>query len=388
MDRELIVTVEKCTGCSACMNICPTNSITMKRNIEGFEYPMIDIETCISCKLCQETCPSLNLHDSEDRYQIPKTYAAWSKNHQIRIESTSGGVFTELAEAVLQIGGAVCGAKYIEDFQVQHFVVRDRAGLALLRQSKYVQSHIGYVFREIKKLLLEGIKVLFVGAPCEVAGLSGYLKSPYENLILVDFVCRGTNSPKVYEKYLEFIEEKYQSKIKRVWFKNKTYGWNLFSTRIELRNGKIYLKNRYSDYYMRGYLERNLFIRSCCEQCIHKGFPRRGDITLADFWGIGRYDREMDTDEGTSLVFINSNKGMRCFEEVLENLKVKEEKLDYAVTGNGCIYDSVKLNKNRMDFYKSLDEMPFDMAIKPYIQRGKKETINSYKKRIQKILKR
>lgn len=386
-NMEQILEKSKCTGCSACMNVCPKSCIEMVRDEEGFEYPVIDKEKCIDCKLCQKTCPINSGWKMENTYSEPEIYAGWSRDNAIRLESTSGGIFTELAKGFMAEGGYVCGARYTESFGVEHFIINDEEGLNLLRQSKYVQSHIGYIYRDIEKLLKEGKKVMFVGAPCEVAGLASSLRKTYDNLVLVDFVCRGTNSPKAYDSYISFIEKKYNSKIKRVWFKNKKYGWNRFATRIELENGKVYTKDRYSDCYMRGYLERNLFIRPSCEQCNFKEIPRKSDITLADFWGIGKYDRKMDTDQGTSLVFINTDKGKGCFNAILDNIVFEKEKLDYALEGNVCILNSVKINSRRKEFYKALDEKDFYEAIKPFLKRGKREKLSLMKKKIKRALK-
>lgn len=384
---EQILEKNKCTGCSACMNICPKSCIEMTRDEEGFEYPVINQDACVDCKLCQKTCPIINRWNMVDVYDEPEIYAAWSPNIAIRLESTSGGIFTELARGILAEGGYVCGARYNENFGVEHFIINDEEGLNALRQSKYVQSRVGYIYRDIEKLLKEDKKVMFVGSPCEVAGLASFLKKDYENLVLVDFVCRGTNSPKAYESYITFIEKKYKSKIKRVWFKNKKYGWNRFATRIELENGKVYTKDRYSDCYMRGYLERNLFIRPSCETCNFKEIPRKSDISLADFWGIGKYDRALDTDQGTSLVFINSSRGKSCFVNILHNIIYKREKLEHALEGNGCILNSVKLNSRRETFYKALNEKDFYEAIKPFLKRGKRESLGVIKKKIKRALK-
>ena len=172
-----------------------------------------------------------------------------------------------------------------------------------------------------------------------------------------------------------------------MWFKNEKYGWIRFAPRIELENGQVYTQDRYSDCYMRGYLERNLFIRPSCENCNFKEIPRKSDITLADFWGIGKYDRTLDTDQGTSLIFINSNRGKSCFKQVSDNIVYKREMLEHALEGNGCILNSVKLNSRRGAFYKALDEKDFYEAIKPFLKRGKQENLNLIKKKIKRALK-
>lgn len=234
----------KCTGCSACYNICPKDAIKMKEDRAEFLFPEIDYDKCIKCNLCEKVCPSMSNQEClEDRFKEPIVKAAWSKDENIRINSTSGGLFSELAKGFMKEKETfVVGAIYNKEFLVEHYITNQMKDLELLRQSKYVQSDKKNVFSEIKNLLNKNKRVLFVGAPCEVMGLYSFLRKKYENLYTIDFLCLGTNSPKVYRKFLETLEKKYNSKIKRVWFKNKTYGWNLFSTKVEFENGKSYLK--------------------------------------------------------------------------------------------------------------------------------------------------
>ena len=214
---------EECTACAACVNICPKKCISMKEDEEGFEYPRIDFEKCIQCGLCEKICPILNKQKKEKYTDKPSVYAAWSLDEEIRFNSTSGGVFSELAKAILEKNGYVCGARYNENNMIEHTVINKKEDLEKIRQSKYAQSSIGKVYIKIKELLEKDNFVLFCGTPCECAGLSNFLKKDYEKLYLCDFVCRGSNSPKVYKKFLEYLEKKYKSKIKKVWFKNKKY---------------------------------------------------------------------------------------------------------------------------------------------------------------------
>ncbi|HOA80574.1 MAG TPA: Coenzyme F420 hydrogenase/dehydrogenase, beta subunit C-terminal domain [Defluviitaleaceae bacterium] len=262
----MIDTIKKelCTGCNACYNICPQDCIHMAVDNTGFKYPKVNYDKCTRCRQCIRVCPILNKLLLDNKWTKPKIFAAWSLDKKIRLNSTSGGIFSELAKVVLLNGGLVVGARYNKQHLVEHDIIERIEDLKKLRQSKYVQSNIGYIFRKIEKELLNNRLVAFCGSPCQVAGLLKFLKKPYENLITFDFVCRGTNSPKAYLKYLEMLERKYKSKIKRIWFKNKTYGWNRFSTRVDFKNGKTYIKDRYTDLYIRGYIEENLYMRPCC----------------------------------------------------------------------------------------------------------------------------
>lgn len=360
---------ELCTGCDACYNVCPEDCVEMVVDNMGFRYPKVDYSKCTKCGDCTKTCPSLNKPFLDKKWNIPKVFAAWSLDEEIRLKSTSGGVFSELAKKVLEDGGIAVGARYNKQNLVEHHIIEDVGGLVQLRQSKYLQSDIGDILKKVEEKLLKDKKVVFCGSPCQVAGLLNYLKKPYDNLITFDFICRGANSPKAYMKYLEMIEEKYKSKIKRVWFKNKTHGWNRFSTRIDLENERTYMKDRHSDLYMRGYIEENLYMRPCCFECKYKTFPRVSDITLGDFWGVGSSDPALDPDKGTSLIMINSHTGENLFSSINKNIFSKESKLEAALPWNGCILRSVVKNPISEEFLTMLDNHPFDVCFNKVVKK-------------------
>ena len=195
----------QCTGCGACKNICPKGAIKMEMDSSGFMYPVIDNNLCINCGLCKKTCPILEKF-KPNRFDKPNVYATWSKNEKNRYISTSGGMFFELAKYVIENDGYVIGARYDENNMVEHFLVNDIDGLELLRQSKYLQSNTKNIFNEAKDILKSGKTLLFSGTPCQIAGLLKFLKKDYDNLITVEFICRGVNSPKAYKCWLSEIE--------------------------------------------------------------------------------------------------------------------------------------------------------------------------------------
>lgn len=360
---------EKCTGCFACYNICKQGAIEMYPDEEGFKYPHINHSLCNKCGKCTSVCPSITPYTKKENKPL-HVYAAWSLNYEIRSASTSGGIFSELAMEIINEEGYICGAVYNSDLLVEHFIAKDVEGLERIRQSKYVQSDINFAYREISELLLKGRKVLFCGSPCECAGLKKYLEiNGYgqDNLFVVDFICRGANSPKVYKKYLMELEKKYSSEIKKVWFKNKTYGWNRFCTKIEFENGQNYLEDRYHDMYIRGYIEENLYIRPSCSECIYKELPLIADITLADFWGVNLRDNK-DTDGGTSLVVINSKKGEELFNRIKSRIFMEGKCIEDAVPGNMCIYHSIIHGVNRNKFMKDLDSMNIMENLKRFLK--------------------
>ncbi len=349
---------EKCTGCGVCSNVCPKSCIDMVSDNEGFLYPSVDFNNCISCSICEKTCPVLNGIKSENNPQ-PSAYAAWSLDKDIRFNSTSGGIFSELAKKIISDGGYVAGARYNGKHLVEHCIINDNESIFLLRQSKYVQSNSENIYKEIRTTLNKDKVVMFVGTPCQCAGLVSFLGKSYDNLLLCDFICRGANSPKAYTKYLESMENKYKSPIKKVWFKNKINGWNKFCTKIEFENGQNYYADRYTDLFMVGYLKYNLFMRPSCHNCKFKGFPRYSDITLADFWGVKLQDKMQDTDKGTSLVLINSSKGNIFFENIHEQVFQEKSSLDIVVQKNPCALESPVVGDMRAFFFENIERLGF-----------------------------
>lgn len=356
----------ECCGCNACGDICPTRAITFPRDIEGFWYPEVDLKKCINCGLCEKICPILHKADEVKRYEIPKVYAAYAKDNEIRIDSTSGGIFSVLANEAYKQHSYVGGAVYNQDHTVSQIVNNNSASLDELRSSKYLQSDASDVYKEIRDILKKGYKVLFCGTPCQIQALYRFLgNKDFDNLTTIDFICRGVNSPKAFLSYMKMLETEYGSRACRIKFKAKKWGWHRFSMRVNFENGKEYCKDRYHDLFFIGYLESGNFTRPSCYECPFKGFPQKSDITLADFWGIENIDRDMDQDKGTSLVMINSSKGQDLFDRVKEQIIWKEYTLNDARRGNPAM-DTSLLNHgtDRKKFFNDLDVYPFDIVAK------------------------
>jgi len=357
-----------CCGCNACGDVCPVKAITFKTDIEGFWYPVVNKEKCIDCGLCEEVCPMLNKRkDNVERFEKPFVYAAYNINCDVRLDSTSGGMFSALAEKIFSQGGYVSGAIYNKDHSVSHIVTNDKSKLPELRSSKYLQSFTGNSYEDIKQLLIKGEKILVCGTPCQITALYAYLNSDYDNLITCDFICKGVNSPKVFQKYIEMLELQYKSKAVKIKFKNKTFGWHRFSTKVDFLNGKSYIKDRYHDSFMIGYLQNGNFARPSCYSCQFKGFPQKADITLGDFWGIENIDKTMDQDLGTSLIMVNSAKGMTFFDSLGKSVIKKEFTMEDATKGNPAMNYPLKASKNnRKNFFEALNNMPFEQVAKDY----------------------
>ncbi|WP_434503070.1 Coenzyme F420 hydrogenase/dehydrogenase, beta subunit C-terminal domain [Prevotella sp.] len=358
---------EDCCGCNACEDICPKDAITFKTDNEGFWYPEVDLCKCIDCHLCEKVCPILSTANNIVRYDVPKVFAAYSKDEIIRLDSTSGGIHSMLSNAIYARNGYVGGAVYNSDHTVSHIVSSDKLMLSKIRSSKYLQSSLDGQYKEIKTLLKGGKEVFYCGAPCQIQALYKFLNKEYENLTTCDFICRGVNSPKVFLSYMEMLKKRYGQKVTEIKFKNKKWGWHNFSMRVNFENGEEYCKDRNNDYFFIGYLKYGNFCRPSCYDCKFKGFPQKADITLADFWGIEKLDKSMDQDKGTSLVMINSYKGMALFDSIKENIVWKEFTLDDAKAGNPALEGSLKAVRNdRTVFFDALDKYPFDLVAKKY----------------------
>lgn len=350
-----------CTGCNACGDVCPKDCITFKTDSEGFWYPEVDKEVCVNCHLCERVCPVISPADKIKRYDVPLVYAAYTKDDCIRLDSTSGGIHSTLANYIYGINGFVGGAIYNDDHSVSHIVSNNPSDLVKIRSSKYLQSSLEGQFRQIKELLNNNQTVLYCGTPCQIQGLYKLLGKDYDNLITCDFICRGVNSPKVFAKYMEMLERQYGSKATKIKFKNKKWGWHNFSLRVNFANGQEYCKDRYHDPFFVGYLQSGCFTRPACYECKFKGFPQKSDITLADFWGIEKLDKSMDQDKGTSLVLINSDKGWNLFNAIMQQIVCKEFSMNEAGLENPAIFESLKIKYgNRNLFFEDLDKLPFD----------------------------
>lgn len=366
---EILSLNKECCGCGCCSNTCSKKAIKMVPDNEGFLYPKIDKEKCINCNCCDLVCPVLEQKKTPKYSQnLPTCFAAFNKNDSVRLDSTSGGVFSAFAEQFFREGGYVAGAVFDKDWGVRHIVTNKKDDLDSLRSSKYLQSDMGYVYSETKKHLEQGKKVLFIGAPCHIAGLKLFLnKQDYPNLILGTFICLGANSPKVFQKYLSYLNNKYESRPKIIKFKNKTFGWHRFSTRIEFENGKTYIEDRYHDLFMVGYLTTHFFMRPSCYQCNFRGFSPAADFTFADFWGIEKIFAEFDNDHGTSLVLLHTEKGKDFFEKNTLLETHKEEVFHNIFKENPAIFRDADCDQKKRElFYKDLDQYDFSELSKRY----------------------
>ncbi len=374
---------ENCCGCGACMQSCPRCCISLETDMEGFLYPITNISKCIQCGKCVQVCPIINNKQEQDSFIgakntrlkkeiYPVAFAGHHKNESIRYDSSSGGAFTLFAEAILAQGGIVYGCTLNEDLEAIHVGVETIDGLAKLRGSKYVQSKIGYVYENIRKALGKGRKVLFVGTPCQAAGLINYIGRKDNNLFVMDFICHGVPSPMIFSSFLRAEEAKYKSKIVMHKFRNKDKGWN--QSGIQLGTSSYFADGTYVrrfpafiDKYMNGFLE-DLFLRPSCYSCKFKSLPKLyADVTVADFWQLNKSCPELNDHKGTSLIIIHNEQAMSLWNQVKYNCVFKKVDFEIAIAGNKSIIKSARANNQRENFYKEYYEKGYDYVSKKYM---------------------
>lgn len=363
-----IIQKELCTGCSACLNTCPVGCIKMNADEKGFRYPFVDRNQCIGCHQCEIICPvltsegiSLSNHSS--------FLGCKHKDDRIRRGSSSGGVFYALAQRVLSNGGIVFGARFSEDFhKVIHVGVDTIEELDPIRISKYVQSEVESVFPEVLLALRSGRMVLFSGTPCQVAGLKAFLHEPFESLILVDIVCHGVPSQKIWDYYLTGLEREYSAKAVRVSFRDKTSSWHRSDFKVVFDNGSSFSQSNSENPYMQSYL-RNLNLRPSCANCSFKHFNSGSDLTLGDFWGSSEVSCDYSDDIGISVVAVHTKKGEQIIESICSELKdviPLNEKEAYVFNESYC--RSSLLHKDSDLFFDGLGSISFPLYVSSFPQ--------------------
>lgn len=346
-----------CTGCYGCLNVCPVEkAIEFKKNEEGFYKPFLT-EKCIQCGICKKGCPVIKKVNNNKKEEL-KIYSCWSKDKEIVRNSSSGGIFSELAKEFLNNDGVVFGAKW-ENGEVIHCGITKLEELKELQKSKYLQSKVNNSYSEVKDYLKVGKKVLFVGTPCEIAALNTIIND--RNLITVDLVCHGIPSYTAYEKY---IREYFNLDIKNVTvdFRNKDTGWENYNLTFKNKDQIMIQNNHRKNIWFKGFLT-DIYLNKSCYNCEFRTLPRFADITLGDFWGV---PEELKNSMGTSVVTINSKKGKELFNKININLEVRETKWEIALKGNPCLYNYRMDDSRREGFYKDFSKLTFNKLAKKY----------------------
>lgn len=395
-----------CCGCHACASVCAHRAIAMQADAEGFLYPVVDKDACADCGLCEKVCPVINHNEAHGPLKV---YAAINKDEEVRKQSSSGGIFTLLAESVVREGGVVFGAKFDADWNVVHGWTDSIDGIAAFRGSKYVQSVIGDAYREAREFLKQGRRVLFSGTPCQIAGLKKYLRKEYDNLLAVDVICHGVPSPLVWQKYLNEMTENLRAKrgvgknsvslstdelpvITGISFRDKTSGWEKFGFRLNYAASKAavntvsasiigdkgtFFQPVGENVFMNSFLS-HLNMRPSCYQCSSKSGKSDSDITLADFWGIEKYNANFRDDKGTSAVLINTNKGYEHFAKL--KVIAEEHSFEQLKREVTTYYRSVEEHPKRKEFFKRMGTTSLYQLVSEYIPKKKAARTSVFKR--------
>lgn len=341
----------ECTGCGACVSICPRKAITMQPDEEGFLYPAVNGDLCVECDLCEKRCPAGKVLAEHKTH----AYGMQHKDETVRSQSSSGGVFTALARGMFASGGVVFGAVFDEALRVEHIGAFGEAELAAMRGSKYVQSDAAEAMAHAASLLERGIPVLFSGTPCQIAGLKARVGKKYdEQLLTVDFVCHGVPSPGVFASYLRELEKKRGKRVTAYTFRDKRRGWKDFSAVATFEDGSEHLGQQTTEPFLYGFLQ-NLYLRPSCMQCTTlRGAHHVSDITIADLWGAENAYPERDDDTGISLVFINTSRGRKALEAVSAQLhEFPVHNVQQFLRVNPSIEHTAKAHAKREAFFAS-----------------------------------
>lgn len=365
----------KCTGCTACVEICPNKCIKMVEDEHGFFYPIKDSKLCINCGLCKKVCPILNNIVKTTSLFKQKVYALESNNEKLVLKSSSGGAFSTIAEAFCKQGDYyIFGARFDENLNVIHDYISNIKDIEIFRKSKYVQSNLRNSYSLVEKFLKDNKKVLFTGTPCQIAGLKSYLGRDYDNLLLVDLVCHGVPSQKIFDMYIQEIEKKYNKKVKFVQFREKVKmkngRFNSRNIKLVFNNDKVIIEDSLKNAYLRGF-QNALFYRSSCGKCQFANPNRLSDITIADCWGIQNIYKDIDVHKGISMVVVNTKKGGSLINEFYKKCKLKELDIDFAIKNNAQFSSPAKFHKNRNYFFENFEKIDFSKLVNKCVKVSK-----------------
>ena len=364
-----------CCGCTACVNICPKKAIKMKRDVLGFEYPVVDKEKCISCGLCDKVCSFKNGYTVASNYSPPVAYATRHKKMCEIEASRSGAAFIAFSDIILQRGGSVYGAAFDSNFVVKHQRAITPIERDSFRGSKYVQSSLGDTFKLVKEDLAKGLIVLFSGTAGQVAGVKKFIPASLQKkLYTIDIVCHGVPSPFIFADFLKYTEKKFNQKIVKFNFRDKSvYGWSDHCETIVFADGQKILSREYKHLFY-----KNIILRESCYRCPFANLSRVGEITLGDFWGWENVDDAFNKDDkGCSLVLINNSKGRELFDSATDNLISIESPIEKCLQRN--LRHPTPRASDRDYLEKGYARHGFDFVVKNYI---KPTLISKIKKKI------
>jgi len=349
-----------CCGCTACESVCPHSAITMKPDVLGFKYPEVDKEKCTDCGLCEKVCAFNDNYDKTLNLPEPIAYAARHKEMSEIMKSRSGAAFVAISDWILDNGGVVYGAGYRGHFVVTHKRATTKEERDEFRGSKYVQSDLTDVFKQVKEDLKNGLIVMFSGTPCQTSGLNSFIgKTLRKNLYLVDIVCHGTPGATMWRDYLNYLERKYKREIIAVNFRDKEqFGWKAHKESFLFEGFTSFTSFTYVFY-------QHIAFRMSCGSCHFCNLTRPSDLTLADCWGWQHVNNQFNADDkGCSLVLLNTEKGKELFEIVKDKMNVIPAKIENVMQPN-MEHPSV-FHKKRLDFERDYEKHGFKYVLKKY----------------------
>lgn len=349
-----------CCGCTACAAVCPAEAISMQPDIMGFLYPVVNIEKCVDCGKCEKVCAFNDSYDKSGSLASPMAFGARHKNMDEVATSRSGAAFIALSDVILNSGGVVYGAGYVDHFRVAHKRATTRQQRDEFKGSKYVQSDLHGIFRMVKNDLQNGLIVMFSGTPCQTAGLASYIGTRLrENLFLVDIICHGVPSPYIWRDFLAYIEKKQRNKVIWVDFRDKEmFGWAAHRETFKFVNGGAKMSFSFIFY-------RHIIFRHSCGKCHFSNIQRPSDITLGDFWGWEKTNPEFNKDDkGVSLLLINTEKGQWLLEQAKKDLDTFPANIEDCLQPN--LKEPTKIHPARKRFEKLYARKGFLVAMKRY----------------------
>ena len=373
-----------CYGCYACKEICPVDAITMIEDSEGFVYPQIQQDKCNHCDMCKNHCIYYKDITENKTNNYPLVYAGYHNNDEIREFSSSGGIFLALAREFIDNGGYVVGVAYDSNMEPKYMIADTMEECKKFSGSKYVRSNIDGLLPQIKELLDNNKKVLFTGIPCHVAGLKSYIGDNNKNLYTAEILCHSNPSHKVFKKYIQYLEDKFQSKVVDFKFKNKSRGWNSPSVEIIFENNKRIVENGRYNNYNRAF-QIGLIARPCCYNCEFVKENRAGDITIGDFWGIEKTEPEWNDNRGTSLIIVNNDKGKLLLDKIVDKLVIIPKTMNEAFDKNHKW--AITMKRERGEFFSKLDDENINDLLFSY-NIPKKRLLGMKKSRIRSLIKK
>lgn len=380
-----INSIQDCCLCGACKDVCPKSAIAFTNRQHTFDYPIVDKDKCVACGLCEKVCPELNQIEEQNPIS---SFAAYSNDDNVKANSTSGGIFFELAKRIIHDGGVVFGAAFDSSFHVKHIMVDRVEEIGKLCGSKYVQSDMSGCYSQIQNSIKNGQTVLFSGCPCQCAGVYHFFnKKEREYIYLVDFICHGIQSDLLFQCYISYLERKYRSKVTDFKFRSKEkFGWEKSEVKITFSDGTRVSCPYYEDPYVKGMLQ-GISCKEACYSCSFKGFRSGSDITLGDYWGVKESDSEAFDAMGTSIISVQSEKGMRLIQS-LEGIALFDRPIERLTAKNKGLFVPFGRGKKYENYWDKMTSSsnPFELLNKT-VSLSAKERIISNVRRIRNHLK-